>query len=92
MKCLGGWKSEQVDGEGIYEKKVTFDSRPEGSEEANPTEVWGKSDFQVEGTAKSELPREEHTWHAWARRTVKPEHREQDDEPGKCNREVMGWG
>lgn len=43
MKCLGEWKSEQVDGEGIHEKKVTFDSRPEGSEEANPTEVWGKS-------------------------------------------------
>lgn len=61
---------------------MIFDFRPEGSEEANPMSSAGRA-LQVEGTARSEVPREEHTWSAWARGTVKLGHREQDDEPRK---------
>lgn len=70
---------------------MTFDFRPEGSESQTPLKSGGRA-LQVEGTAKSEVPCEEHTWPAWARGTVKLGHREQDDEPRKCNGEVMGWG
>lgn len=89
MICVGGWKSEQVDGEGIHETKVTLTSDlKEVGRKPTPLKSGGRV-FQVEGTAKSEVPWEEHTWHAWARTTGKLEHREQDDELKRCNREVM---
>lgn len=49
MNCLGGRNLGQVDRESIR-KKVPFKCTPEGNEEANFTDIWGKS---ISGRRKS---------------------------------------
>lgn len=54
--------------EGIF-NKVSFEQRPEGSEEMSHESIWGE-EFQVEGKVNAKALRSEYAWHAQGKAEV----------------------
>lgn len=65
MAGKGHWGRFAVSNEmdkGDLSKDVTFELRPEGSEEVSPVALWGRALFQAEGPACAKALGQDEAW------------------------------